>query len=125
MPGYNNDEIAFLKDVLKGTRIRPDNMIELPLPITEDSPNFPINRTIALKRTENTLKNMRNKEPEFFKKNIERFAKNVDRQHPRFEPVPPHLQFNNDGHAYWILGRCVLRTSFRKIFGIAFFGCQM
>ena len=40
LPGYNNDEIAFLKDVLKGTRIRPDNMIELPLPFAEDSPKF-------------------------------------------------------------------------------------
>ena len=55
MPGYNNDEIAFLKDVLKGSKIRPDNMIELPLPFTEESPKFPINRNIALKRTENTL----------------------------------------------------------------------
>merc|ERR1712074_522754 len=47
LPGYNNDEVAFLKDVLKGTRLRPDNMIELPLPFMEENPKFPFNRNTA------------------------------------------------------------------------------
>ena len=52
LPGYTSDEMTFLNDVLKGTKIRPDNMIELPLPFTEKNPKFTFNRTTALQRTD-------------------------------------------------------------------------
>ena len=102
LKGYSQDEIIFLKEVLNGTRIRPDNMIELPLPFTEYNPKFPVNRRVAMPRTANTLKTMQKKQPEFFQKSLEKFAKNVDRQCPRFEPVPPNYKYREDGHAYWI-----------------------
>ena len=66
--GYSNDERAFLNQVVPNVRIRPDRMIELPLPFREAKPAFPSNRTIALKRTESALKSLR-KEPDFFQKN--------------------------------------------------------
>ena len=45
---------------------------------------------------------MRKKDPEIFQKTLEKFAQNINREYPRFEPVPPTQRFNNDGHAYWI-----------------------
>ena len=77
-------------------------MIELPLPFAEYNPKFPFNRKVAMSRTANTLKTMQKKQPEFFQKNLEKFAKNVDRQCPRFEPVPPNNKYSKDGYAYWI-----------------------
>ena len=77
-------------------------MIELPLPFTETEPKFPINRNTALKRTQSTLQTMRKREPEFFNKNIEKFAKNINGPFPRFEPVSHQFRFNNTGTAYWI-----------------------
>ena len=77
-------------------------MIELPLPFKEANPKFPFNRKVALERTKNTLNRMRKREPEFFKKTLEKFAQNVDRQFPRFEPIPNAQKFNSEGHAYWI-----------------------
>ena len=62
----------------------------------------PVNRKLALTRTTNTLETMRRKQPEFFQKSIEKFAKNIDREHPRFEPVPHALRYNQNGQAYWI-----------------------
>ena len=59
--GYSNDERAFLNQVVPNVRIRPDRMIELPLPFKEAKPKFPPNRTIALKRTESALKSLRKK----------------------------------------------------------------
>ena len=102
LPGYTQEEILFLKDVITKTKIRPDNMIELPLPFTETRPTFAFNRTLAKKRTTNTLETMRKKEPEFFQKCIEKFAKNSDKEHPRFEHVPYAQKYNADGQAYWI-----------------------
>jgi len=99
--GYSNDERAFLNQVVPNVRIRPDRMIELPLPFKEAKPKFPPNRTIALKRTESALKSLR-KKPEFFQKTLDKFALNVDRDTPRFEPVPKDHRFNKDGHAYYI-----------------------
>ena len=90
----------FLKDVIHGTKIRPDNMIELPLPFKQPTPTFAFNRKLALTRTTNTLETMRRKQPEFFQKSIEKFAKNIDREHPRFEPVPHALRYNQNGQAY-------------------------
>ena len=102
LPGYSQDEIAFMRNVAGSTKIRPDGMIELPLPFTEPNPTFPFNRKVALSRTKNTLQRMKEKDPEFFQKALEKFAQNVDRKHPRFEPVPANQKFNNDGHSYWI-----------------------
>ena len=68
LPGYSNDERAFLNQVVRNVRVRPDHMIELPLPFKEDLPTFPNNRMIALKRTESALQTLR-KKPEFFQKN--------------------------------------------------------
>ena len=102
LPGYSQDEITFLNNVLRNTKIRPDNMIELPLPFKEANPKFPFNRKVALERTKNTLNRMRKREPEFFKKTLEKFAQNVDRRYPRFEPIPNAQKFNSEGHAYWI-----------------------
>ena len=93
--GYSNDERAFLNQVVPNVRIRPDRMIELPLPFKEAKPTFPSNRTIALKRTESALKSLR-KKPEFFQKTLDKFALNVDREIPRFEPVPKEHRFNKD-----------------------------
>ena len=76
-------------------------MIELPLPFMEAQPTFPNNRTIALKRTESTFNTMK-KDPEFFQKALDKFALNVDRKAPRFEPVPKEHRFNKDGRAYYI-----------------------
>ena len=76
-------------------------MIELPLPFMEAQPTFPNNRTIALKRTESTFNTMK-KDLEFFQKALDKFALNVDREAPRFEPVPKEHRFNKDGHAYYI-----------------------
>ena len=45
---------------------------------------------------------MRKKEPEFFQSNLEKFAQNIDREYPRFEPVPANHKFPKDGFAYWI-----------------------
>ena len=45
---------------------------------------------------------MRKKEPEFFQSNLDKFAQNIDRAHPRFEPVPPQHKYSNNGNAYWI-----------------------
>ena len=70
LPGYTQDEIMFLKDVITGTKIRPDNMIELPLPFKQHTPTFAFNRNLAFKRTTNTLETMRKKQPEFFQKSI-------------------------------------------------------
>ena len=41
--GYSNDERAFLNQVVPNVRIRPDRMIELPLPFREAKPAFPSN----------------------------------------------------------------------------------
>ena len=101
LDGYNNDERAFLNQVVPNVRVRPDRMIELPLPFREANPIFPFNRTIALKRTESALKSLK-KTPEFFQKTLDKFALNVDREIPRFEPVPQEHRFNKDGHAYYI-----------------------
>ena len=101
LDGYKNDERAFLNQVVPNVRVRPDRMIELPLPFREAKPTFPSNRTIALKRTESALKSLR-KSPEFFQKTLDKFALNVDREIPRFEPVPKEHRFNKDGHAYYI-----------------------
>ena len=87
---------------MSNTTIRPDKMIQLPLPFKEARPTFPFNRKVALSRTENNLRRMRKKEPEFFRKTLEKFAQNVDRKFPRFEPVPRDQQFSKTGHAYWI-----------------------
>ena len=65
--GYFNDDRAFLNQVVPNVRVRPDRMIELPLPFREAKPTFPFNRTIALKRNESALKSLR-KTPEFFQK---------------------------------------------------------
>ena len=97
LPGYTQDEIAFLNDVLKKTKIRPDNMIELPLPFIESDPKFPFNRTTAKQRTTTTLERMRKKEPEYFLKNLEKFAQNTNRDHPRFEGVPPNQNLTMTG----------------------------
>ena len=78
----------YLKDVINKTKIRPDNMIEFPLPFTETKLTFAFNSTLAKKRTDNTFESMRKKEPEFFQKCIEKFAKNSDKEHPRFKHVP-------------------------------------
>ena len=59
LPGYTQDEIMFLTDVINGTKIRPDNMIELPLPFKQTTPTFAYNRNLAFKRTTNTLETMR------------------------------------------------------------------
>ena len=101
LDGYSNDDRAFLNQVVPNVRVRPDRMIELPLPFREARPTFPFNRTIALKRTESALKSLR-KTPEFFQKTLDKFALNVDREIPRFEPVPQEHRFNKDGHAYYI-----------------------
>ena len=90
MDGYSNDDRAFLNQVVPNVRVRPDRMIELPLPFREAKPTFPFNRTIALKRTESALKSLR-KTPEFFQKTLDKFALNVDREIPRFEPVPRNI----------------------------------
>ena len=50
--GYSNDKRAFLNQLVPNVRVRPDRMIELPLPFREAKPAFPANRMIALKRTE-------------------------------------------------------------------------
>ena len=97
--GYSNDERAFLNQVVPNVRIRPDRMIELPLPFKEAKPTFPPNRIIAFKCTESALKSLR-KNPEFFQKTLDKFALNVDRDPPRFEPVPKEHRFNKDGHTY-------------------------
>ena len=76
-------------------------MIELPLPFKEAKPKFPYTRGIALKRTENALKSMR-KDPKFFQKTLDKFSINIDRETPRFEPVPPKHRYNKDGYAYYI-----------------------
>ena len=44
---------------------------------------------------------MRKKEPEFFQKCIEKFTKNSDKEHPRFEHIPYAHKYNADGQAYW------------------------
>ena len=98
LPGYSNDERTFLTEVVRKVRIRPDNMIELPLPFKEAKPKFPYTRGIALKRTENAFKSMR-KDPEFFQKTLDKFSINVDRETPRFEPLPPEYRYNKEGHA--------------------------
>ena len=67
--GYSNDERAFLNQVVPNIRVRPDRMIELPLPIKEAKPTFPSNRTIAFKRTKSALESLR-KNPEFFQKHL-------------------------------------------------------
>merc|ERR1711873_335372 len=77
LDGYKNDERAFLIQVVPNVRVRPDRMIELPLPFREAKQTFPFNRTIALKRTESALKSIR-KTPEFFQKTLDKFALNVD-----------------------------------------------
>ena len=56
LDGYSNDDRAFLYQVVPNVRVRPDRMIELPLPFREANPTFPFNRTIALKRTESAPK---------------------------------------------------------------------
>ena len=76
-------------------------MIELTLPFKEAKPKFPYTRGIALKHTENALKSMR-KDPKFFQKTLDKFSINVDRETPRFEPVPPKHRYNKDGYAYYI-----------------------
>ena len=101
LPGYSNDERAFLDQVVRKVRIRPDNMIQFPLPFKEAEPLFPNNRMIALKRTESALQTLR-KKPEFFQKTLDKFSLNVNREVPRFEQVPPKHRFAKDGHAYYI-----------------------
>ena len=64
LPGYSNDERAFLDQVVRKVQIRPHHMIELPLPFKEAQPTFPNNRAIALKRTESALNTMK-KDPGF------------------------------------------------------------
>ena len=70
LPGYSQDERSFLEMVISGAKQRPDGMIELPLPFKEANPKFSTNRLMALKRTQNTLQNMRKREPEFFQSNL-------------------------------------------------------
>ena len=48
-----------LQDVINGTKIRLDNMIEFPLSFKETTPTFAFNRKLALKRTTTTLETMR------------------------------------------------------------------
>ena len=115
LPGYSQDEIAFLNDVLRKVKQRPNNMIELPFPFTEAKPTFSYNRTVAFERTKNTLNTMRKKEPEFFQKSLEKFSKNIDIPHPRFEPVPYAHRHNKDGHAYWIPIFCVKQKGKSRI----------
>ena len=105
LPAYSNDERDFLNQVVRKVRVRPDHMIELPLPFKEARPTFPNNRTIALKRTESALNTMK-KDPEFFQKTLDKFGLNVNREVPRFEPVPKGHRFNKDGRAYlsWLPG---------------------
>ena len=59
LDGYKNDERAFLNQVVPNVRVRPDRMIELPLPFREAKPTFPFNRNVALKRTESALRSLR------------------------------------------------------------------
>ena len=56
---------------------------------------------MAYKRTKETLNKMR-KDPVVFKSSLDKFAKHVDKDYPRFVPVPRHMQHNKDGLAYWI-----------------------
>ena len=102
LPGYSQDDIAFLNCVIPPVRQRPDKMIEFPLPFRKSNPVFPYNRKVALARTRSTLENMRRKHPEIFQSSLDKFAKNLDLLYPRFVPVPNEYRHNTNGQAYWI-----------------------
>ena len=98
---YSQDEVAFQLRTIPKIRQRGDRMIEIPLPLKETSPAFPNRRGMAYKRTKETLNKMR-KNPVVFKSSLDKFATNIDKDYPRFVPVPRHMQHNKDGLAYWI-----------------------
>ena len=77
LPGYTQCEIMFLKDVINGTKIRPDNMIGLPLLFKQTTPTFAFNKRLVLTRITNTLETMRKKQPEFTQKSIKKFTKSM------------------------------------------------
>ena len=81
---------------------RHDCMIELPLTFTQSSPTFSYNRTVAFQRTKSTLQQLQKKRPEQFQSALDKFSKkNINLDHPRFIPVPPHERNYNQGPAYW------------------------
>ena len=102
LPGYSQDEISFLKKVVTNVRQRKDRMIELPLPFKDLRPNFPFNRSLAYKRTKQTLERMKVKNPDVFQSSLDKFAKNLNLENPRFVPVPKKFRHKYNGKEYWI-----------------------
>ena len=99
---YSRDEVSFLQLAVKNFRIRPDQLIEFPLPFKSDKPTFSFNRGIALSRTKNALNSLRKKNPEMFQSSIDKFAKNINVATPRFLQVPKDKRQFGEGHAYYI-----------------------
>ena len=102
LKGYSQDETAFLRKVAHHAHQRRDGMIELPLPFIEDNPTFPYNRGTALQRTKTEHEKLRKRRPKEFQSALDKFAKNINMNHPRFVPVPYNQRHNTNGHAYWI-----------------------
>ena len=81
-------EKTFLQMTVTGIRHRPDGMIEVPLPFKTERPQFKKNRTVALKRTEATLRKLKRTNPAMHESSLKKFSKNVDLPFPRFIPTP-------------------------------------
>ena len=77
-------------------------MLEFPLPFRDGPVNFPNNRNTAYSRTKNTFNMMRRKHPEMFISSVDKFAKNLFTNPPRFIPVPANLKHPQPGQAYWL-----------------------
>ena len=95
MKDYSQREKTFLQMTITGIRHRPDGMIEIPLPFKTEQPQFIKNRTVALKRTEATLRKLKQTNPVMHESSLKKFSKNIDLPFPRFIPTPPK---NSNGH---------------------------
>ena len=102
MKDYSQMEKTFLQMTVTGIRHRQDGMIEVPLPFKTERPQFRKSRTVALKRTEATLRKLKRTNPAMPESSLKKFSKNVDLPFPRFIPTPKDLQWPQDGYAYWI-----------------------
>ena len=96
---YSQMEKTFLQMTVTGIRHRQDGMIEVPLPFKTERPQFRKNRTVALKRTEATLRQLKRTNPEMHESSLKKFRKNVDLPFPRFIPTPRDLERPQNGYA--------------------------
>jgi len=100
---YSQDDVKFLKTVVRQVRQRPDAMLEFPLPFKGQEPVFTCNENYARNRTKNMAQKLK-KDPVRLASTLDKFSKNFDTKDPVFVRVPGKHKGkrNHQGRAYWI-----------------------